>query len=211
MVMDKNTSAVAVFDKLATEYQAKFMNIDHYKESIDQFCELLPQKNAAILELACSPGNCTQYLIEKRPDFRILGTDLSPNMIQLAKINNPTATFELMDCRDIASIGKKFDAIFCGFCLPYLSKDEALRLIKDAYLLLNPSGVIYLSTMEDNYDKSGFKKGSSGDLIYMNYHEAAYLTKALEEFFFTIKYLKRQEYPSEGASESTDLLIISQL
>jgi trans-aconitate methyltransferase len=211
MAMDKNTIAVAVFDKLATEYQAKFMNIDHYKESIDQFCKLLPQKNAAILELACGPGNCTQYLIEKRPDFRILGTDLSPNMIRLAKINNPTATFELMDCRNIALIGKKFDAIFCGFCLPYLSKDEALSLIEDANLLLNPNGVIYISTMEDNYDKSGFKKGSAGDLIYMNYHEAAYLTKALEENFFTIKYLKRQEYPAEGAVESIDLLIIAQL
>ena len=209
--MDKTKIAVAVFDKYATEYQAKYMNIDHYKDSINQFCKLIIQKNATILELACGPGNCTHYLIEQRPDFKILGTDLAPNMIELAKKNNITADFELLDCRHMTALEKKFDAIFCGFCLPYLSKDETLQLIKDASLLLNPNGVLYLSTMEDDYQKSGFKKGSSGDLIYMYYHEGDYLTKALEENLFTIKHLKRQEYSPNGTIESIDLLLIAQL
>jgi ubiquinone/menaquinone biosynthesis C-methylase UbiE len=210
-VMDKTKMAVAVFDKYAKQYQAKYMIIDHYKDSINQFCKLIPQKNASILELACGPGNCTRYLIEQRPDFKILGTDLAPNMIELAKKNNITAHFELLDCRHMTTLEKKFDAIFCGFCLPYLSKDETLQLIKDASLLLNPNGVLYLSTMEDDYQKSGFKKGSSGDLIYMYYHEGDYLTKALEENLFSIKYLKRQEYSPNGVIESVDLLLIAQL
>jgi 23S rRNA G2069 N7-methylase RlmK/C1962 C5-methylase RlmI len=45
----------------------------------------------------------------------------------------------------------------CGFCLPYLSKEEAVKLIRDAAAILNPDGVFYISTMEDDYSKSDFK------------------------------------------------------
>lgn len=34
----------------------------------------------------------------------------------------------------------------CGFCLPYLSKEETEKLINDVSRLLNPEGVFYIST-----------------------------------------------------------------
>jgi trans-aconitate methyltransferase len=64
----------------------------------------ITKQDADILELACGPGNITQYIISKRSDFKILGTDLAPNMIELAKINNPSAQFQLLDSRDIRTI-----------------------------------------------------------------------------------------------------------
>jgi len=130
-------------------------------------------------------------------------------MIALAKINNPQAEFRLMDCRDISLLGKKFDAIMCGFCLPYLSKEEAIKLIGDAGQLLKHSGVLYISTMEDDNSKSAFKKGSSGDEIFMNYHEADYLTKALIENDFKIIDLRRQDYPEKDGTITKDLIIIA--
>jgi hypothetical protein len=41
-----------------------------------------------------------------------------------------------------------YDGIVCGFCLPYLSQDECLQLMKDSYHLLNENGMIYLSFVE---------------------------------------------------------------
>jgi 2-polyprenyl-3-methyl-5-hydroxy-6-metoxy-1,4-benzoquinol methylase len=129
--------------------------------------------------------------LTKRPDLKILGIDLAPNMIELAKINNRNASFQLMDFREIISLNKTFDAIMCGFALPYLSKEGAVKLIGDASTLLNPGGVIYISTMEDDYSRSGLQKGSSGDEIFMHYHEADYLTKALEGSGFIVLNLLR--------------------
>ncbi|NQX43266.1 class I SAM-dependent methyltransferase [Pedobacter steynii] len=103
MNKDKTKNAVAVFNKRANEYQDKFMDTQLYHESFDLFCEHITKENADILELACGPGNIIKYLLKKRPDFNILGIDLSLNMIDLAKANNPTATFELMDCRNVYS------------------------------------------------------------------------------------------------------------
>ena len=165
--MDKNKIAVDIFNKMANVYQDKFMNVDLYGTSFDLFCKKVEKENASVLELACGPGNITKYLLNKRPDFKIIGTDLAPNMIELAKINNPTAEFQLMDCRDIGMLEKKYDAIMCGFCLPYLSKEESIKLIADSSKILKPQGIFYLSTMEDDYNKSGFKKGSGGDEIFM--------------------------------------------
>jgi ubiquinone/menaquinone biosynthesis C-methylase UbiE len=189
--MDKTKTAVNIFNKLAKEYADKFMNVELYADSFNLFCDAIKKENAEVLELACGPGNITKYLLAKRPDLKILGIDLAPNMLELAKINNRNASFQLMDFREIISLNKTFDAIMCGFAFPYLSKEEAVKLIEDASTLLNPGGVIYISTMEDDYSRSGLQKGSSGDEIFMHYHEADYLTKALEESGFIVLNLLR--------------------
>ncbi len=207
--MDKTKIAVEIFNKYAEKYQGKFMNVDLYKESFDAFCETIKKQNASILELACGPGNITKYLLSKRTDFKLLGTDLAPNMIELAKVNNPTATFQMMDCRDLLSLKQKFDGIVCGFCFPYLSKEEAIRLIADSTKALNENGVIYISTMEDDYSKSGFEKGSAGDEIFMHYHQADYLTEALLQNNFTIVDLQRKVYTPEGKATVNDLMIVA--
>src|SRR6478736_3881300 len=99
--MDKTQMAVDVFDLRADQYESKFMDVTLYHATLDLFCNAVAKKDAAILELACGPGNITKYLLAKRPDFRLLGTDLSPNMLALARKNNPIATFALLDCREI--------------------------------------------------------------------------------------------------------------
>jgi predicted TPR repeat methyltransferase len=208
--MDKSKMAAAVFDKWANEYQAKFMNVDRYASSFDLFCQSFTHQHATILELASGPGNITHYLLQKRPDFNILSTDLSPNMIALGQANNPNATFQLLDCREILSLNKKFDGIMCGFCLPYLSKEEAIQLIADSANLLNANGLLYISTMEDDYSKSGFEKGSKGDEIFMHYHQADYLTEALQENGLTILHTERKSSVATNGKETMDLILIAQ-
>ena len=206
--MDQTKVAVSVFNKLAQAYQDKFMDVSLYHNSFDIFCQNIKKENASVLELACGPGNITQYLLEKRPDLKILGTDLAPNMIELAKKNNPDAEFDLLDFREMKSLGKTFDAILCGFGLPYLSKKEALEFIADSGQILNTGGVLYISTMEDDNTKSRFQKGSSGDEVFMNYHEASYLSEAMENNGFSIIDLQRKNY-IHNEQDTTDLIIIA--
>lgn len=208
--MDKTKIAIGVFDKLAKLYQEKFMDVNLYGDTFDFFCDTIEKQNAELLEIACGPGNITKYLLNKRPDLKIFGIDLAPGMIELAQINNPNARFQLMDCRKIGTINKKFDAIMCGFCLPYLTKDETIKLLNDASTLLNSKGVIYISTMEDDYNKSGFKKGSTGDEIFMHFYQADFLTSILKKNNFNILKLDRKEYDTTDGTKTTDLIIIAE-
>jgi 2-polyprenyl-3-methyl-5-hydroxy-6-metoxy-1,4-benzoquinol methylase len=208
--MDKSKIAVDIFNKHASLYQTKFMDVSLYHASFDFFCDSIKKQNAEILELACGPGNITKYLLSKRSDLKLLGTDLAPNMIELAKQNNPNAEFQLLDCREILSLKKTYDAIMCGFCLPYLSKEETAQLIKDASNILNPSGSIYISTMEDDYSKSGLRKGSQGDEIFMHYYLESDLTSPLIKNGFKINYTQRVKSEMTDGSVVIDLILVAE-
>ena len=207
---DKTKIAVGVFNKCAALYQDKFMDVSLYHDTLDLFCDAISKKNAGILELACGPGNITQYLLQQRPDFQILGTDLAPNMIDLAKKNNPTAEFELLDIKVIGAVTNQYDGIMCGFGLPYLSKEEAVQFIADSAAILNPKGLLYLSTMEDDYSKSGWQTGSTGDSIFMHYHQEDYLSEALKNNGFKLLATVRKEYAAADNSPIIDLILIAQ-
>jgi 2-polyprenyl-3-methyl-5-hydroxy-6-metoxy-1,4-benzoquinol methylase len=182
------------------------MDLSIYEKTFELFCQSITNYGAKILEIACGPGNITRYLLKNREDFQILGIDIAPNMLELAKINNPKANFELMDCRNILSLNQQFDGIMCGFCLPYLSKEEAIELIENSYNLLNNNGIIYISTMEDDYSKSYLHTSNRGDQIFMHYHQADYLCDALEKVGFTDIQLSRQLF-TDG--KTIDLILIA--
>ena len=139
--MDPYKETFETWNKVASLYQEKFMGLKLYNDTYDLICNVVIKNKATILEIDCGPGNITKYLLSKRPDFNIFGIDIAPNMIELAKINNPKANFAVMDSRNISEIETKYDAIVCGFCLPYLSETDSQKLIFEANYLLNDSAV----------------------------------------------------------------------
>ena len=188
--MDRYIETFHTWNNIAMLYQEKFMDMDLYHESYDFFCNAIDKPNSKILEIGCGPGNITRYLLSKRPNFDIFGIDIAPRMIELARENNPTAHFATMDCRDIQEIDSKFDGLIGGFCLPYLSQSESKELLHHSYHLLREGGVLYLSFVEGDPEKSDFKQGSGGR-VYFNYHDlhniSAHLTALGFELLKTFK------------------------
>jgi predicted TPR repeat methyltransferase len=200
---------LTIFNKYAKAYQDKFMNLDLYDDTYDSFCKLLEKKNARVFEIGCGPGNITRYLLSKRPDLRIMGIDFAPCMIELAKENNPSADFKVMDCKQIGSVKEKHDGVICGFCAPYLSKGETLKLISDSAGMLNDGGIFYLSVIEGDYDKSGYETSSNGqDKCFVYFHEEDYLKNGLEKNNFELKDLIRKNYIKGDGTVSTHLILI---
>lgn len=161
------------------------MELNLYAESYNFFCDSIPKLNAKLLEIGCGPGNITKYLISKRPDFDIFGIDVAPNMVRLARKNNPTAQFVEFDCRKINHLERKFDGIIGGFCLPYLSEIECSELISNTFDLLNYDGFLYLSFVEGDPGKSDFKTSGMGR-VFFYYHK-------LEEIQLQLNRLQFEE------------------
>lgn len=194
---------------MAKLYQDKFMDMNLYDDSYDSFCEKTGSENAEILDIGCGPGNITKYLLNKMPGFRITGVDVSPNMIALAKVNNPTAAFTVMDCREIDQLPTKFDGIVCGFCLPYLSRPDCAKLVKDCACLLNDHGIVYLSFVEGEYSHSGFLAASTGDRTFFHFHSLDSLTKELTRNQFDIIEVFNKSYKRNDATEEVQTIIIA--
>jgi hypothetical protein len=63
--------------------------------------------------------------------------------------------------------------------------------------------------MEDDYHQSGLRTGSTGDKMYLHFHQADYLTEALEKNNFKIMDRQRERYTLHDGSETTDLLLLA--
>jgi SAM-dependent methyltransferase len=208
--MDPYKTTFDTYNKIAALYQEVFMDLDLYDDTYDRFCELLPSANASVLEIGCGPGNVTRYLLRKRPDLHITAIDMAPAMLELAKTNNPAIECLLLDCRAIGTIGRSFDAVLNGFCMPYLSQEDCVRLFTDAAALMPSGGVFYGSAIEGDYARSGFETGSSGDSVYVYYHDAGFLTKELEAAGFHRIETIRKAYGTSAGTDSVHLILIAQ-
>lgn len=209
--MDKYQETFELYDKIAEAYQDYFMDMDWYDATYDAFCQRVTSPNAKILEIGCGPGNITRYLLRKRPDFQILGIDMAPNMLRLARVHNPTAVFEVMDCRDIHQLNGTFEGVVCGFCMPYLSKEDCEKLIKDSASLLEEGGTIYLSVIEGDYSLSDYEYDSKGiNKVFVYFHQADYLEAMLQATGFKNISCTRIAYTKANGVKSTHLVMMGE-
>ena len=185
------------------------MDVSAYAPELNKFINSLPHPYPSILEIACGPGNLTKYVLGKIENVKILGIDLAPGMIELAKLNCPAAEFKVMDCRLIDSLPQKFDGVIVGFCLPYLNKNEASKLINDISDLLNDGGVVYLSTIEGSHTNSGLKKGTTGDEVFMYFYESGEIEDWLSQSGMQL-LTKRRVSVINNSCQDTDLLLIAE-
>jgi cyclopropane fatty-acyl-phospholipid synthase-like methyltransferase len=207
--MDHQLETVRVYNQYVKEYIDKFLNFDLYHDTFDDFLSVLKQDDS-VLELGCGPGNVVKYFTKKRSDLKISGIDLAPEMLAQARILNPNAIFKLMDIRDIHKLTEKFDAIVGAFCLPYLSYNDIESFFINLNNLTKPNGLIYISCMEGEIDKSGFEKTSfTGDSqIYIYYHQRDNLKSLLSKNGFVIEKFYTKDYPESDGSFTTDLIYI---
>jgi 2-polyprenyl-3-methyl-5-hydroxy-6-metoxy-1,4-benzoquinol methylase len=208
-IMDRYKETFETWNKIASSYQDRFMNLDLYNKSYDFVCHSIRKKEARILEIGCGPGNITKYLLSKRPDFHIYGIDIAPNMIQLAKRNNRAATFKVMDARRVGEIQTTFDGIICGFCLPYLSKSDGKKLIADTSDLLTEGGLIYISFVEGDPIQSGFQTGTTPDRVYFYYYTLDQLKTWLFDKGFEVIKIFKVVYKKSETEEDMHTLVVA--
>ena len=208
--MNQNQNTIQTWDQLAQKYHDKFKDVTLYDDTYDLFCAAVAKEEAAILEIGCGPGNITNYLLSKHPSYKILATDAAPSMVALGQVNNPTANFQVLDARAISQIKQLFDAVMCGFCMPYLSKEESIQMIKDSHALLHNGGVLYFSVIENDYEKSETQTSSDGQYtMHVYYHQADYLQQTLAECGFELLHLLRIDYPKPNDMVDTHLIFIA--
>jgi len=208
--MDHCAISVSVFHKFADLYRDKYMGQTLYDDSYREFCAMLKPGRARVLDAACGPGNVSRYLMVQRPDLDLLGIDLAPRMVELAREAVPSAHFAVHDCRHVAGLQRRFDGIICAFGLPYLSGEEATAFIREAGQALDPGGALYLSTMLGKSEDSGFESCSTGDQIYINYHSEDQVVSSLLGCSFTVLKQSRLPSPSAASKKTTDLIVIAE-
>ena len=101
-----------------------------------------PTPGNRILDLACGPGTLSYRLARSvSPDGEVVGIDLAPGMIELARRVAPPgvpARFDLMDMEDLRFPDADFDAAVCGHGLQFVP--DLLRALTEARRVVKPGG-----------------------------------------------------------------------
>ncbi len=197
-----------LFNKYARSYSEKFMDVSMYAQTLDLFYTHLPG-NCSVLDIACGPGNIARYLHDKMPGIKITGIDLAPDMLDIAREIVPAEEFLLMDCRDMSLLPTLYDGIVCAFVLPYLGKEDALKLMLDCSDKLSNTGIFYLSFMEGANSNSGNVTNSGGDTVFLNYHEVQYITDALTAGGCDIINVTRMPSPPNTSVQTNDVILVA--
>ena len=121
-VADHVTITTATYDRIAPHYSVTATpKMRAWEErSMRAFQSLLPGER--VLVPGCGDGRDSRYLASL--DLRVASFDLSQGMLSIARANDATGTYFLLDMRQMYALVGPFDGIWASGCLYHLRKLE---------------------------------------------------------------------------------------
>jgi SAM-dependent methyltransferase len=117
--------------------------LEDYLEETETFCEMIKESSErelhSLLHLGCGRGH-NDFVFKRY--FAVTGVDISPEMLEWARRLNPEVAYLQGDMRT-TKLGKLFDIVVAVDSVDYLlTKDDLRSFFKNAWLHLNPGGVL---------------------------------------------------------------------
>ena len=100
---ERYAETIQTWNKIAQLYEDKFMDLELYDATYRKFIELLPIGQMLVywkLVVVRATLHANSYNLNPNLNA-FLATDVSENMIQLSKRNNPTAQHQVLDARKL--------------------------------------------------------------------------------------------------------------
>ena len=97
---------------------------------------LAPRPGERVLDLACGPGNVARQLVDL--GARVIGVDIAPGMLELARADVPEAAFVRGELEQLPFADGSCDAALCGHGYQFVP--DLCRALREARRVLRPGG-----------------------------------------------------------------------
>lgn len=143
--MQKNI--LDTYEKTALKYAEAFIN-ELSKKSIDRillkdFADNNKYKGT-MLDLGCGPGQTTRFLADNGVS-NILGTDLSPKMIEVAKKYHPDLKFEVANMLSLPYKDNSFASAVTFYSIVHFTETELEEALKEIFRVLSSDAELLIS------------------------------------------------------------------
>ncbi len=185
---DPTKVTIDTYDKIAYQYLDVFG--DYWKEDkkyIDKFLSYLAEKSL-ILDAGCGPGTVSKYFSDN--GFRVVGIDLSEEMIKLAKKINTQGEFKVMDLRKLTFAENIFDGVFCFYGLPYVPKSNVKMTLEGIHRVLKDKGYLFLSLLEGEGERFVKDLLEPSESMFVNFFRLDEIIQRVEDALFKIIFNK---------------------
>ena len=103
-------------------------------------------KGAKVLDLGCASGYQSKLL--KSQGLDVVGLDLSPKMIAIAKKRVPSAEFVVSDMIKMEFAMGSFDGVYVRASLLHIPKRLVAKVLRSIHKILKSNGIFYLAVKE---------------------------------------------------------------
>lgn len=153
LVLDRAGQAEA-FDAIGDRYDEAFPHKEGQLAAAARLMTALPP-GSRVLDVGCGTGLPTARQLTDA-GHTVVGVDLSPSMVALARDNVPAARFHQLDIADLRDgrLGGpgSFDGAVAFFSLLMLPRAEIPYTLRMLHTLLKPGGLLALSMVEAELD-----------------------------------------------------------
>jgi SAM-dependent methyltransferase len=114
-----------------------------------------------VCDLGCGPGHVGRYLADR--GVEVVGVDLSPGMLDVARLRNPGMTFLEGDMRALPVPDGSWAAIVCFYAIVHLAPGELPAAFAEFRRVLRPGGrVVVAFHIGDEVVHTGGMVGPAG-------------------------------------------------
>jgi SAM-dependent methyltransferase len=154
-----------LYSTLADVYHEIYQSLFNYDEEFNFYdYHLQANRIKSVVEIGCGTGNLAKRLIAA--NYQYLGIDLFQEMLDIAVINAPKATFMQGDVRNFVLPSKLDCALITGRSISYLTtNDDILQAFRHLNNSLNLNGLLMFDAIDASQLFLNFKEGKKDELI----------------------------------------------
>lgn len=140
--MNQKLTVARGYDRIAEALlrQHPASSLGRRRDYLKRLVEDLPD-GARVLDLGCGPGTPHTAWLSRR--FRVVGADISPAQLALARRHVPGATFVLADMSSLQFRSASFHAIVAMYSIIHVPREEHKGLARNLFEFLRPGGWLF--------------------------------------------------------------------
>jgi ubiquinone/menaquinone biosynthesis C-methylase UbiE len=115
-----------------------------------------------ILDFGCGVGRFTP-LLAGIPGKEVIGVDVSPSMVEMARRASPALDFRVVNPRRLPFPDGYFDALWTCTVLQHIPDAELPHVVKELRRVLKPDAVVLLF---ENTNQHGKRTSGSGHVVF---------------------------------------------
>ncbi|MEU6058851.1 class I SAM-dependent methyltransferase [Streptomyces sp. NPDC047097] len=142
---DRSSRAAAVFDALGASYEEAFARSEPHRRSLEWLLGRL-EPGSRVLDVGSGTGRPTAAVLTAA-GHRVLGVDVSPVMVALARERVPGAEFRCADVRELPLDEASFDAVCVYFPLLMMGRAEQAEVLRRLVRAVRPGGAVAVATV----------------------------------------------------------------
>jgi SAM-dependent methyltransferase len=143
---DWNGLLVESYDRVAERYAEKFFNELERKpfdrDLLDRFADTV-RGRGKVCDVGCGPGHVARYLHAR--GVEVLGLDISPRMLEVARELNPGIRFDQGDMQALDLPDSSLAGVVAFYSMIHLARSVVPRALDEVTRVLRPDGVALIS------------------------------------------------------------------